>query len=76
MSTYGKMLLAKQRFFVPTDFEMQYTFFNLQKNQCFDSKIQPYGLIFLPTGRGEVMEHTLYLVKFVLLFTIKRKMSI
>ena len=56
-----------------TDFDLQYTIF---KNQCFDSKIQPYVLIFRPKVGGEVMGHTLFLIKFVLLFKIKRKISI
>ena len=46
MSQYGLILLAKQYFLVPTDYELQYIFFNLLKINVLTVKSSHMGSYF------------------------------
>ena len=65
MSPYGQILLAKQWFLVPTDFELQYTIFNLLKINVLQYNLATWAHI-LPKGKGEVMVDTIIVLKKIL----------
>ena len=62
MSPYGQILLAKQWVLVTTDFELQYTIFNLLKINVLTVNLAIWAHI-SPTGRSEVTVNTLFIVK-------------